>query len=94
MYLQSYIRYAILDNKEGDSMAILYNKLNAIMQEKGVKKFDLRKAGVNAQILDKALSNGNIDSRTINKLCKLLDCQPGDFMEYVPDQSADSTAQQ
>ena len=67
-------------------MAILYNKLQNLMTERGVKKFDLRKAGVNAQILDKALSNGNIDSRTINKLCKLLNCQPGDFMEYVPDE--------
>lgn len=66
-------------------MAILYNKLQALMTEKGIKKFDLRKAGVNSQILDKALSNGNIDSRTINKLCRLLDCQPGDIMEYIPD---------
>lgn len=66
-------------------MAILYNKLQDLMKEKGVKKYDLRKAGVNSQILDKALSNGNIDSRTINKLCTLLKCQPGDFMEYVAD---------
>ena len=58
------------------------------MDAKGIKKFDLRKAGVNSQILDKALSNGNIDTRTINKLCRLLDCQPGDFMEYIPDQPA------
>ena len=66
-------------------MAILYNKLQDLMKEKGIKKYDLRKAGVNSQILDKALSNGNIDSRTINKLCTLLKCQPGDFMEYVAD---------
>ena len=28
---------------------------------------------------------GNVDSRTINKLCKYLRCQPGDIMEYVED---------
>lgn len=66
-------------------MAIHYNNLQTLMEIKGIKKFDLRKAGVNSQILDKALSNGNIDTRTINKLCRLLNCQPGDFMEYVPD---------
>lgn len=66
-------------------MAILYNKLQDLMAKQGIKKYDLRKAGVNSQILDKALSNGNIDSRTINKLCFLLNCQPGDFMEYVAD---------
>ncbi len=65
-------------------MAILFDKLNLLMKEKGIKKYDLRKSGVNATILDKALSgSGNVDTRTINKLCKLLDCQPGDIMEYV-----------
>lgn len=28
---------------------------------------------------------GNVDSRTFNKLCKYLRCQPGDIMEYVED---------
>lgn len=51
--------------------------------EIGFKKYDLRKAGVNATVLDKALNGtGNIDTRTIDKLCKLLQCQPGDIMEY------------
>ena len=65
---------------------IVFDKLKVLMDSKGVKKYDLRKAGVNAQILDKALNNsGNIDTRTINKLCKLLECQPGDIMAYTPD---------
>ena len=66
-------------------MAISFQKLEAVMQQKGVKKFDLRKAGVNANILDKALQDGNVDTRTISKLCRLLECQPGDIMEYVED---------
>lgn len=56
------------------------------MQEKGVKKFHLRKRGVNASILDKALMGGNVDTKTINKLCTLLNCQPGDIMEYIEDE--------
>lgn len=67
-------------------MAISFEKLQRKMNENGIKKFDLRKAGVNSQILDKVLSNGNVDTRTINKLCRLLNCQPGDIMEYVPDE--------
>lgn len=66
-------------------MAILFERLHLLMEQKGIKKYDLRKVGVNAQILDKALSNGNVDTRTINKLCKLLKCQPRDIMEYVED---------
>lgn len=63
-------------------MAITFRKLRALMFERGIKKYDLRKAGVNSQILDKVLLNGNVDTRTIDKLCKILNCQPGDIMEY------------
>ena len=67
-------------------MGISFRKLKALMDSKNIKKFDLRKAGVNANILDKALNGtGNIDTRTIDKLCKLLECQPGDIMEYIVD---------
>lgn len=68
-------------------MAISFEKLRAVMERKNVKKYDLRKSGVNSQILDKALAGGNIDTRTIDKLCRLLDCQPGDIMEYIHDEA-------
>ena len=68
-------------------MAIQFDRLNAIMLERGIKKFDLRKGGINASILDKALGGGNVDTKTINKLCALLSCQPGDIMEYAPDEA-------
>ena len=28
---------------------------------------------------------GGLDARTIEKLCRLLECQPGDIMEYTED---------
>ena len=34
------------------------------------------------------LKNGHAKAvrvETLNKLCKVLDCQPGDLFEYVPD---------
>ena len=30
---------------------------------------------------------GHIDTRSIEAICKYLDCQPGDIMEYVPEES-------
>lgn len=67
---------------------ISFEKLYKIMNVKGFKKYDLRKAGVNATVLDKALNGtGNIDTRTIDKLCKLLQCQPGDIMEYMGEET-------
>lgn len=71
-------------------MAISMMKLQDIMDEKGLKKFDLRKAGFNPHIIDKILSGNlnkskRVDTETINRLCKYLDCQPADIMEYVED---------
>ena len=71
-------------------MAISMNKLKLLMQKRGLKKFDLRKAGFNPNIIDKMLSGNlnkqkRIDTETINRLCEFLGCQPGDIMEYVED---------
>ena len=70
-------------------MSISFRKLEALMAAKGIKKYDLRKAGINGSILDKVLSgplnkSRRVDTETISRLCELLDCQPGDIMEYVP----------
>lgn len=67
-------------------MAVTYNKLFTIMEQKGIKKFDLRtKYGFNPKTVDSLVKNKSVSVSTINELCKLLKCQPGDIMEYIPD---------
>lgn len=71
-------------------MSISMRKLNILLDERGLKKFDLRKAGFNPNIVDKVLSgtldkHKRVDTETINRLCAFLDCQPGDIMEYIED---------
>lgn len=66
-------------------MAISFTKLQIIMDAKGLKKYDLRKAGFHGGVLDKVLQGGRVDTITINKLCAYFNCQPGDLMEYVED---------
>lgn len=37
------------------------------------------------------LKNGKakaVKLETLNKICKALDCQPGDILEYVPDEES------
>lgn len=65
-------------------------KLNKVMKEKGVKLKDLaEKIG----LTDANLSNiktGKISAirfSTLNSLCKELNCQPADILEYVPDEN-------
>lgn len=67
-------------------MAINYKKLFALMEQKKIKKYHLRQQGIHAAVMDKLVKNKNVDITTIDKLCKLLDCQPGDILEYIPDE--------
>ena len=69
-------------------MAINFLKLQDLMKKRGIKKFDLRKAGFNPNIIDKVLSgeldkNKRVDTETINRLCEYFNCQPGDIMSYT-----------
>ncbi len=68
-------------------MSIKYDKLIALLKEKGITTYRIRKENLISQATYQKLRTGEgiIDTRTIEKLCKLLDCQPGDIMEYVPD---------
>ena len=66
-------------------MSISYAKLFALMETKKIKKFDLRKQGIHSVVIEKLKADKNVDVSTISKLCALLDCQPGDIMEYLAD---------
>lgn len=72
-------------------MGISYRKLFELMEIKGIKKFDLRKNGFSPTIVDRLVKNNNVNTSTIIELCKLLDCQPADIMEYVPDEEETSS---
>ena len=68
-------------------MSIKYDKLFLLIKEKGKSEYYLRKNGISSSILDKLKhGTGGLDARTIEKLCNLLECQPGDIMEYVSEE--------
>ena len=67
-------------------MPVSYNKLFVLMQSKGLKKVDLRtKYKINPKTVDSLVNNRSVTVDTIMQLCEILDCQPGDLMEYVRD---------
>lgn len=67
-------------------MAISYAKLFERMKEKSIKKVDLRtKYGLNPKTVDSLTKNRSVTVDTIMSLCEILDCQPGDILEYIPD---------
>ena len=66
---------------------ILYTKLFALIKEKGHAPTNwLRLNGIHAATVNKMRKNQTITTETIDRLCRLLDCQPGNLMEYVPDE--------
>ena len=65
-------------------MPVSYSKLFALMQEKGIKKIDLRNTyKLNPKTVDSLVINRSVTVDTIMQLCEFFDCQPGDLMEYV-----------
>ena len=68
-------------------MAIKYDKLFKLFEENGITTYKIRKENIVSQGTLTKMKNGNgsIDTRTIDKICRVLNCQPGDILEYVPD---------
>ncbi len=66
---------------------IKYDKLFRLLSEKGYNTTRIRKDNLIGQRTLYALKNGTggINHQTIDNLCRVLHCQPGDIMEYVED---------
>ena len=66
-------------------MAISYEKLYKLMEERGLIKFWLHQNGINPKVADALYKGANANASTTMQLCSLLRIQPGDIMECVPD---------
>lgn len=66
---------------------IVYDKLWHTMKNKGITQYALiNQYRMSAGQLSRLRKNQNISSHTINTLCEILDCQPGDIMEYTKEE--------
>lgn len=65
---------------------IRYDKLWVIMEQKGITTYQLReKCGIDSKTIRRLKANDNTETKTLNKLCAILDCRIEDIMEYVKD---------
>ena len=68
-------------------MPISYEKMLKLFAERGITSYTVRRDNVIGQAsYHKIMEGGHIDTRTIERLCKYLNCQPGDLMEYRQDE--------
>jgi len=62
---------------------IIYDRLWATMKKKGISQYKLiHEYGFSNGQLDRLRKNENVNSYTINTLCRILDCAVEDVMEY------------
>ncbi|MCI8874331.1 MAG: helix-turn-helix transcriptional regulator [Lachnospiraceae bacterium] len=66
-------------------MPFIYDKLFNKLKEKGISTYQLRQNGVSPTIINKLVHGNNVNTSTLEYFCRLLHCQPGDIMEYIPD---------
>ena len=58
------------------------------MEKKGVSTYWLReKCGFDRKTIRRLRANENIETKTLNKLCTVLECTLHDIAEFVPDEN-------
>ena len=67
-------------------MAISYNKLWKLLIDKDMKKSQLRDlVGMSTGTLSKLSKNEPVALTVLERICKVLDCQFSDIVEYIPE---------
>ncbi len=65
-------------------MAISYKKLWKLLIDKDMIKKDLRlAAGLSTNVIAKLGKNENVSTEVLGKICKALDCEITDIMEFI-----------
>lgn len=67
-------------------MIVLNRKTEEMLKRHDMIWKDLKKAGVAANTPQRFSLNRTVSTDTIDKVCALFQCQPGDLMEWIPDE--------
>ena len=66
---------------------IVFDRLWDVMKEKNISTYQLReKCGIDSKTVRRLRANDNMETKTLNKLCAVLDCRLEDIAEYVPNE--------
>lgn len=65
---------------------ICFDKLWETMRGKNVSTYQLREqCGIDSKTIRRLKANENMETKTLNKLCKVLECKLEDIAEYISD---------
>ena len=67
---------------------IRFDRLWKTMEARGVTTYVLReKCGIDSKTIRRLRANDNMETKTLNKICAVLNCALEDIAEYVSDDS-------
>lgn len=79
-------RVVVSDCKRRYGMATSYKKLWKLLIDKDMSKNDLVKAtGMARNTMTKLNRDEQVMLLVLDKICKVLDCNYGDIIDYIPD---------
>lgn len=65
---------------------IVFDKLWITIKNRGISQYKLIKEyNISTGQLDRLRKNGNVNTYTLNQLCKILNCRLEDIAEYKKD---------
>ena len=71
---------------KGETTMIVFDRLWSTMEKKGVSTYQLREhCGIDSKTVRRLRANENIETKTLDKLCAVLECSLEDIAEYRAD---------
>lgn len=68
---------------------ISYKPFQKLLIDKGLKKTEFMKlAGLSGATMAKLNSKQYVSLEVIDRICAALSCQPGDLIEYIPEEQS------
>ena len=65
---------------------IKFDKLWKLMEQKGITTYRLREqCGIDSKTIRRLKANENIETKTLDKICAVLNCKIEDIAEYIED---------
>ena len=59
--------------------------MRQFMEENHVSYYKLANQGIDAKTLQRLRHDRPVTTETVGRLCAIMNCQPGDLMEYIRD---------
>lgn len=66
-------------------IVLKYKDVMQKLKKKGYSSYYLSKNKIMGNSKIQNIRENRVDAKTINQICALLDCQPGEILEYIPD---------